>query len=77
MKQQTAVDWLVEEINKLNISNEARLFINKLKKQAKEMERERIETAYDKGTVHGIDYPDSLLPLTAEHYYKQTYGGEK
>jgi len=32
MKQQTAVDWLVEEINKLNISNEARLFINKLKK---------------------------------------------
>ena len=77
MKQQTAVDWLVEEINKLNISNEARLFINKLKKQAKEIERERIETAYDKGTVHGIDYPDSLLPLTAEHYYKQTYGGEK
>ena len=39
------------------------------------MEKERIETAYNKGTVHGIDYPESTLPITGEHYYEQTYGG--
>jgi hypothetical protein len=45
--------------------------------QAKEMEKERIETAYNKGTVHGIDYPESTLPLTGEQYYNETYGGNK
>jgi hypothetical protein len=40
-----------------------------------EMEKERIETAYNKGTVHGIDYPESTLPLTGEQYYNETYGG--
>jgi hypothetical protein len=43
--------------------------------EAKEMEKERIETAYNKGTVHGIDYPESTLPLTGEQYYNETYGG--
>jgi hypothetical protein len=40
--KQTAVEWLVEEINKLNVSNEARLFINKLKEQAIQMEKQQI-----------------------------------
>jgi hypothetical protein len=40
-----------------------------------EMEKERIETAYNKGTVHGIDYPESTLPITGEQYYNETYGG--
>jgi hypothetical protein len=44
---------------------------------AKEMEKERIETAYNKGTVHGIDYPESILPITGEQYYEITYGGNK
>jgi hypothetical protein len=39
------------------------------------MEKHRIETAYNKGTVHGIDYPESTLPITGEQYYEQTYGG--
>jgi hypothetical protein len=42
-----------------------------------EMEKERIETAYNKGTVHGIDYPESTLPITGEQYYNETYGGNK
>jgi hypothetical protein len=41
------------------------------------MEKERIETAYNKGTVHGIDYPESTLPLTGEQYYKETYENEQ
>lgn len=39
--KQTAVEWLVEEINKINVSTEARIFINKLEKQAKEMEKQQ------------------------------------
>jgi hypothetical protein len=41
------------------------------------MEKERIETAYNKGTVHGIDYPESTLPITGEQYYNKTYGGDE
>jgi hypothetical protein len=41
------------------------------------MEKERIETAYNKGTVHGIDYPESILPITGEQYYNETYGGDE
>lgn len=40
-KEQTAVEWLVQEINKINVSTEARIFINKLEQQAKEMEKEQ------------------------------------
>ena len=69
-KQQTAVEWLIEQF----YNNEGMLTTKKLLK-AKEMEKERIETAYNKGTVHGIDYPESTLPLTGEQYYNQTYGG--
>jgi hypothetical protein len=68
-KQQTAVEWLIKiylQTNKID---------NFDIEQAKEMEKQRIETAYNKGTVHGIDYPESTLPLTGEQYYEQTYGG--
>ena len=69
-KQQTPVEWLIEQF----YNNEGMLTTKKLLK-AKEMEKERIETAYNKGTVHGIDYPESTLPLTGEQYYNETYGG--
>jgi SMC interacting uncharacterized protein involved in chromosome segregation len=68
-KQQTAIEWLEQEMLKPNLS------MKEILEQAKEMEKERIETAYNKGTVHGIDYPESTLPLTGEQYYEQTYGG--
>lgn len=68
-KKQTAIEWLEEEMLKPNLS------MKEILNQAKEMEKERIETAYNKGTVHGIDYPESTLPITGEQYYEQTYGG--
>lgn len=70
--KQTAVEWLMEQF----WNNEGMLTTKKLE-QAKEMEKERIETAYNKGTVHGIDYPESTLPITGEQYYNETYGGNK
>jgi hypothetical protein len=82
-KQQTAVEWFSVRRDVLEI--EVRLGklspieyaeeLTKAEQQAKEMEKERIETAYNKGTVHGIDYPESILPITGEQYYNETYGG--
>jgi len=82
-KQQTAVEWQFEQLfNSFEKFNNGEYTFNEylsrnlgIREQAKEMEKERIETAYNKGTVHGIDYPESALPLTGEQYYKQTYGG--
>lgn len=64
-RKQTAVDWLVNEINKMNVSREATLFINKLKKQAKQMEKEQIEEAFLDGY--------KSHPYLAEQYYKENY----
>jgi hypothetical protein len=82
-KQQTAVEWLAEQMEILHYDywaehiskDEKNQRLKQLKEQAKEMEKERIETAYNKGTVHGIDYPESALPITGEQYYNETYGG--
>jgi len=69
-KQQTAVSWFLDQLLKDGYIK--RLPVLQLQ-QAKEMEKERIETAYNKGTVHGIDYPESALPITGEQYYNETY----
>jgi hypothetical protein len=77
--KQTAVVWFAEQISSKNLlgiyTYDEMVMFDDLLKQAKEMEKERIETAYNKGTVHGIDYPESTLPLTGEQYYYETYGG--
>jgi hypothetical protein len=78
-----AVEWLaksyVDLLTKLNNEEislkEFEIQYIELLEQAKKMEKERIETAYNKGTVHGIDYPESTLPITGEQYYNETYGG--
>ena len=81
---QSSVDWLISQLQKSKDWNRVLNEISQMSsarvdiiEQAKEMEKERIETAYNKGTVHGIDYPESTLPLTGEQYYEQTYGGNK
>jgi hypothetical protein len=78
-KQQTAVEWLVEQFTFKTIggiyTTDGTDDVTNLVEQAKEMEKQRIETAYNKGTVHGIDYPESTLPITGEQYYNETFGG--
>jgi hypothetical protein len=63
--KQTAVEWLAQEINKINISTEARMFINKLEKQAKEMEKQQIINSYASGYIDGV----AQNKITAEQYY--------
>jgi hypothetical protein len=82
-KQQTAVEWYagrqydLEGLRDVGAISPIEYYeqLTQALQQAKEMEKERIETAYNKGTVHGIDYPESTLPITGEQYYEQTYGG--
>ena len=71
-KQQTVVDRIVNLLNKEGF---APVLTEEEIRSFKEMEKERIETAYNKGTVHGIDYPESKLPITGEQYYNETFGG--
>jgi hypothetical protein len=68
MGKQTAVDWLVEQVNSdcLNSS-----FIRpELIEKAKEMEREQIKDAYWNGTVD-MEKSDALIE--AEYFYNETY----
>lgn len=62
----TAVEWLVQEIYKINVSTEARRFINKLEEQAKEMEKQQIIEAYNSGQqIPPFDF--------SEQYYNETF----
>jgi hypothetical protein len=78
-KQQTAVEWGIEKLASLTFDYMAG-FISKREydqlskgviRQAKEMEKERIENAFNSGYNNGgLD-----TCLTPKQYYKQTYGG--
>jgi hypothetical protein len=81
-KQQTAVQWFIEELEykgdlretpsirniQLNIDTSDYM---ELKVQAKEMEKERIIKAWKAGDGKYDKVADKL----AEQYYEQTYGG--
>jgi hypothetical protein len=61
-KQQTAVEWLAEQM----LYPE---FANPYIEQAKEMEKEQILKAYDAGDADRVYQP--------QQYYEETYGGNK
>ena len=75
MSKNTAVEWLVTELrNQIAEGTLDAIAISKLKMQAKEMEREQIEQAYDKG------HSDAFHGRHGKHkeYYNETYkGGEQ
>jgi len=67
MAQQTAVEWLINKIYMV-IPNEERNFLEGLKEQAKQMEKEQIVQAacYD-------PFLENLSKLEGEKYYNETY----
>ena len=65
MKQQTAVEWLVEELPHL----EAKL-LTKIIEQAKEMEKKQIMNAFEEGMFH---HTNGLCP---DEYYEETFKSE-
>jgi uncharacterized protein YoaH (UPF0181 family) len=72
-KQQTAVEWLEQEMLKGNLS------LKEILIQAKEMDREQKKHAYDWGETNGADEcnGDGATHENFEQYYQETYGGNK
>ena len=75
MKKQTAVEWFFDKLKNHEIQAEH----FELYKQAKQMEKEQIEDAYDIGFADAWDdarYEDEPTYTGAEQYYNETYGDE-
>jgi hypothetical protein len=68
----TSIEWLAQEINKINVSTEARLFINKLKEQAKEMHKQEIIDAFWNGDNSDCTNEQNSKEF-AEQYYQETF----
>jgi hypothetical protein len=78
MAEQTAVEWLVEQ---LKIEEGIDFIPTSLFERAKEMEKQRermheqqIKEAYGHGHNNGCSYLYGGVPIDAEEYYQQTYG---
>ena len=86
-KQQTAVDWLIEElenkgdawenvsIRRLQISIDVSEYLD-LKRKAKKMEKEQIEDAFYQCGKDNFEHI-KVINRSAKEYYEQTYGGNK
>ena len=71
--KQTSVEWLVKEIETHYIVNNATLdpkIVMQLQRQANEMFKEQIESAVIFGDYRG----KVQTYVSAEQYYKETYG---
>jgi hypothetical protein len=82
--KQTAVNYLIKEFSDILGPIETKpmqdLLIMAAIKQAKEMEKEQIENAYEIGFADAWDdarYDDEPTYGGAEQYYNETYGGNK
>jgi hypothetical protein len=79
MSKQTAVEWLYSELSKNHISNnsiKSRIYKeSEIWKQAKAMEKEQIEEAFEAGD--GDAYNLEEAKTWAKQYYNETYGGDK
>jgi hypothetical protein len=67
-KKQTAVEWLLDNLNFEPYDEEEFISNNKIWEQAKQMEKEQIKNAFDKG------YSYYLFNGGGEQYYNETYG---
>jgi hypothetical protein len=83
-KQQTAVEWYAEEAMRLEIKKtkgniSVYQMLNELSNvlnQAKEMEKEQIEDAYQRGRFNGQANWGYGNDVTAEKYYNETFKPE-
>jgi hypothetical protein len=80
-KKQTAVEWYENRLIELDIDfgGHKNYWIerNKIRDQAKQMEKEQIEIAFAKSYLTGceeVSYNDANK--ASENYYNETYGGQ-
>jgi hypothetical protein len=70
-KQQTAVEWFIEQLNSKYGGNDFLItHINEIEK-AKEIDKKRIAKAFTDGKGQNFSFYDK----TGEQYYNETYGG--
>ena len=74
-KKQTAIDWLLEEVKRLNDENYDLDFgiPEKIVEQAKAMEKEQIIKAHGNKKVKSAGVSNCMEILTGERYYNETY----
>ena len=75
MAKQTAVEWLITEIDAqfthINIRWKEEMI-----DKAKEMEKEQIMDAVERGFNVGCYHPEDRSLKNAEHYYNETFGNK-
>ena len=81
MKNKTAVEWLISEIQRYNDSGYEfhPKYNEEILEQAKEMEKDQIMDAYYEGKGNGMDisHPlSSTKEISAEQYYDETFKSE-
>jgi hypothetical protein len=69
MSRQTAVEWFNDEII-IHLNFDQRLYLKDILKQAKEMEKEQQEMAFNEAL-------DQYSDRSFEHYYNETYKKEE
>ena len=77
--KQTAVEWLKKELEDYGSNSHLSLDWNtfdELCEQAKQMEKEQIMKAVDRGFDEGCKHPEDITLKDAEQYYNETYGKE-
>ena len=80
-KQQTSVEWLVEQLQKtrdwqrvINEVNQSSTSVRNVIEQAKQIEKNQIKSIFCDGLICGIQNPK----VTPKQYYKQIWeGGDK
>jgi len=76
----TAVEWYNEEINKLNVGNDARVFIAKLFDQAKKMEFEQRKKDFVNGYKSRAKESNLIFDEISEKYaiylFNETFKSE-
>jgi hypothetical protein len=78
MSKQTAVEWLIEQLNYLQSTKNERSLILQLDlyeeycEEAKAMEKEQLENAYFNGGADNMNDEGSF-----KEYYNKTYGGDE
>lgn len=69
MKKQTAVEWLIETMT--NSAGMDQQQIDKVFEQAKQLERQQIEDAYDEDLYGGLSGRQKFI--NGSDYFTQTY----
>jgi hypothetical protein len=75
MKNQTAITWLIKELNK-NVNFVPMVHwdaIREIVQKAKELEKQQIIDAVNVGFDEGAKFPEDIKLNNAEQYYNQTY----